>query len=78
MKEWYINREKRKNLFSGIVNVNRAKQSERKKTEHVNLRKMKKHTGIAKKKKGLTSYIFNVIPVNRLRRGRIAGLAHRS
>lgn len=33
MKEWYINREERKNLFSDIVNANQSKQSERKKME---------------------------------------------
>lgn len=33
MKEWYINREERKKLFSGIITTNQSKQSERKKTE---------------------------------------------
>ena len=33
MKEWYINREERKNLFSSIITTNQTKQSERKKTE---------------------------------------------
>lgn len=33
MKEWYINREERKKLFSNIISTNQAKQSERKKTE---------------------------------------------
>lgn len=33
MKEWYINREERKKLFSSIITTNQTKQSERKKTE---------------------------------------------
>ncbi len=33
MKEWYINREERKKLFSSIITTNQSKQSERKKTE---------------------------------------------
>lgn len=33
MKEWYINREERKKLFSNIITTNQTKQSERKKTE---------------------------------------------
>lgn len=33
MKEWYINREERKKLFTNIITSNQAKQSERKKTE---------------------------------------------
>lgn len=33
MKEWYINREERKKLFSNIITTNQIKQSERKKTE---------------------------------------------
>lgn len=33
MKEWYINREERKKLFSNIITTNQSKQSERKKTE---------------------------------------------
>lgn len=33
MKEWYINREERKKLFTNIIASNQAKQSERKKTE---------------------------------------------
>lgn len=33
MKEWYINREERKKLFSNIIATNQTKQSERKKTE---------------------------------------------
>lgn len=33
MKEWYINSEERKNLFSSIISTNQSKQSERKKTE---------------------------------------------
>ena len=33
MKEWYINREERKKLFSDIISTNESKQSERKKTE---------------------------------------------
>lgn len=33
MKEWYINREERKKLFSSIISTNQTKQSERKKTE---------------------------------------------
>ena len=33
MKEWYINREERKELFSNIINTNQSKQSERKKIE---------------------------------------------
>ena len=33
MKEWYINREERKKLFSNIISTNQIKQSERKKTE---------------------------------------------
>ena len=33
MKEWYINREERKKLFSDIISTNKTKQSERKKTE---------------------------------------------
>ena len=31
MKEWYINREERKKLFSNIITTNQTKQSERKK-----------------------------------------------
>ena len=31
MKEWYINREERKKLFSSIISTNQTKQSERKK-----------------------------------------------
>ena len=31
MKEWYINREERKKLFSSIISTNQIKQSERKK-----------------------------------------------
>lgn len=31
MKEWYINREERKKLFSNIISTNQTKQSERKK-----------------------------------------------
>lgn len=33
MKEWYINREERKKLFSNIITTNQTKQSERKKNE---------------------------------------------
>lgn len=33
MKEWYINREERKKLFSNIITTNQTKQSERKKAE---------------------------------------------
>lgn len=33
MKEWYINREERKKLFSDIISTNESKQAERKKTE---------------------------------------------
>lgn len=33
MKEWYINREERKKLFSDIISTNESKQKERKKTE---------------------------------------------
>lgn len=33
MKEWYINREERKKLFSDIITTNESKQAERKKTE---------------------------------------------
>lgn len=33
MKEWYINREEREQLFSNIININQSKQFERKKTE---------------------------------------------
>ncbi len=33
MKEWYINRDERKKLFSNIITTNQTKQSERKKTE---------------------------------------------
>ena len=33
MKEWYINREERKKLFSNIISTNKSKQAERKKTE---------------------------------------------
>ena len=33
MKEWYINREERKKLFSDIISTNETKQAERKKTE---------------------------------------------
>ncbi len=33
VKEWYINREERKKLFSSIITTNQTKQSERKKTE---------------------------------------------
>lgn len=32
MKEWYINRDERKKLFSSIITTNQTKQSERKKT----------------------------------------------
>ena len=32
MKEWYINREERKKLFSDIISTNNSKQAERKKT----------------------------------------------
>lgn len=33
MREWYINREERKKLFSDIISTNESKQAERKKTE---------------------------------------------
>lgn len=33
MNEWYIEREKRKELFSSIITTNQTKQSERRKTE---------------------------------------------
>ena len=33
MKEWYINREERKKLFSDIISTNESKQAERKKAE---------------------------------------------
>lgn len=33
MKEWYINREERRKLFSSIISTNQTKQSDRKKTE---------------------------------------------
>lgn len=33
MKEWYINREERRQLFSGIISSNDQKQSQRTKTE---------------------------------------------
>lgn len=33
MKEWYINREERKKLFSDIISANESKQIERRKTE---------------------------------------------
>lgn len=33
IKEWYINREERKKLFSSIISTNQTKQSKRKKTE---------------------------------------------
>ena len=33
MKEWYINREERKKLFSDIISTNEAKQEQRKKEE---------------------------------------------
>lgn len=33
MKEWYINREERKKLFSDIISTNDKKQNQRKKTE---------------------------------------------
>lgn len=33
IKEWYINREERKQLFSNIISANKEKQNQRKKTE---------------------------------------------